>query len=154
MRRLLSRAGCHRTFRRFSDQLVASADVKHLFALSTAVALAGCAVTGPAPHSLMTDPGRLPDAPLAVQVAGLGPCNDAADRTIRLSPHEPVAILVHGCNGSAGRFRALAEVLAFHGQQAVCFAYDDRDSLMRSSGQLTRAIDQLSGMVQTPMALL
>jgi len=57
---------------------------------------------------------------------------------------------VHGCNGSAGRFRALAEVLAFHGQQAVCFAYDDRDSLMRSSGQLTRAIDQLSGMVRTP----
>ena len=124
--------------------------MKHLFALAAAVVLVGCAVIGPAPQSLLTDPGRLPDAPLAVQVSGLGPCNDASDRTIHLSPHEPVAILVHGCNGSAGRFRAQAEVLAFHGQQAVCFAYDDRDSLMRSSGQLTRAIDQLSGMVRTP----
>lgn len=124
--------------------------MKRLSALAATVALAGCAVTGPVPRSPVTDPGRLPDAPLAVQVSGLGPCNDASDRTMHLSPHEPIAILVHGCNGSAGRFRALAEVLAFHGQQAVCFAYDDRDSLMRSSGQLTWAIDQLSGMVQTP----
>jgi len=29
-------------------------------------------------------------------------------------------VLVHGCKGSAGRFRSLAQLYAFHGQQAVC----------------------------------
>lgn len=86
-------ARCHRTFLRFSDQPLAGADVKRLLALTATVALAGCAVTGPAPQSLVTDPGRLPHAPLAVQVLGLDPCNDASDRTIHLSPHEPVAVL-------------------------------------------------------------
>ena len=55
-----------------------------------------------------------------------------------------MTVLVHGCNGSAGKFRALAQLYAFHGQQAFCFSYDDRDSLRVSSAQLLRALDELS----------
>ena len=68
----------------------------------------------------------------------------------------PVNILVHGCNGSTGRFHALAEVLAFHGQQSACLTYNDRDSLMVSSGQLAHAIDTLaaaSDFIQKPGTL-
>jgi hypothetical protein len=50
---------------------------------------------------------------------------------------------VHGCRGSTGNFRALAEVMAFHGQQSACFDYDDRDSLMLSSAQLATSLDKL-----------
>ncbi|PKO59645.1 MAG: hydrolase, partial [Betaproteobacteria bacterium HGW-Betaproteobacteria-17] len=65
-------------------------------------------------------------------------------------PSQPVNILVHGCNGSTGRFHALAEVLAFHGQQSACLAYNDRDSLMVSSGQLARAVDALAHHLDAP----
>jgi len=37
---------------------------------------------------------------------------------------------------------------AFHGQQAVCFSYDDRASLVRSSGELISALEGLSGQMQ------
>ena len=55
-----------------------------------------------------------------------------------------MTVLVHGCFGSSGRFRGLAQVLAFHGQQTACFTYNDRDSMMLSSGQLTSALNQLA----------
>jgi len=50
--------------------------------------------------------------------------------------------------GSAGRFRSLAQLYAFHGQQAVCFSYDDRASLVHSSGELITALEGLSGQMQ------
>jgi pimeloyl-ACP methyl ester carboxylesterase len=84
---------------------------------------------------------------VAVKVARLGPCTDSEDRTLRFNSAHPIAVLVHGCKGSAGHFRALAQLYAFHGQQAVCFSYDDRDSLLRSSGQLIAALDELAGHV-------
>jgi hypothetical protein len=61
-----------------------------------------------------------------------------------LSSSHPVTILAHGCLDSTARFRSLADVFAFHGQQAVCFTYNDRDSLMKSSDELTSAINILS----------
>lgn len=88
--------------------------------------------------------GQLPPPKVALKVPGLGPCTDAPDRTLHLDPSQPVNVLVHGCFGSAGRFRSLAQVLAFHGQQTACFSYNDRDSLMVSSGQLARAVEALS----------
>ncbi len=57
--------------------------------------------------------------------------------------------MVHGCLGSAGRFRALAEVFAFSGQQAVCFSYNDRDSLLVSSGQLSASLEQLAARIES-----
>lgn len=89
--------------------------------------------------------GRLPAPDITIQLPQLGPCTDEAEQTLSLDSSKPVTILVHGCNGSAGRFRSLAQLYAFHGQQAVCFTYDDRASLQRSAEQLTTAVDALAG---------
>jgi len=113
--------------------------------------LAGCGTAGLAPpDDTPLDERRLPKPDVRLNIQGLGPCNDAADRTLALNASEPVTVLVHGCFGSAGKFRALAQVLAFHGQQTACFSYDDRDSLTDSSGELTTAIDQLAGHITRP----
>jgi hypothetical protein len=90
------------------------------------------------------DPGALPPANITLNIAGLRPCTDNPDATLRLDSHRPVAVLVHGCYGSTGLFRGLAQVLAFHGQQSACFTYNDRDSMMLSSGQLVAALDRLA----------
>lgn len=111
--------------------------------------LAGCATTTnyvPDPQPLET--GKLPPPDVAVSIPGLGPCTDATDRTVQLNSQQPVTVLVHGCKGSAGRFRSLAQLYAFHGQQAVCFSYNDRDSLMVSSAQLIGALDGLTAHMQ------
>lgn len=118
--------------------------------LLLAVALSGCATTHRLGALEVPDPGRLPSAQRALIVPGLRPCNDGAGRTLHIDPRQAVNILVHGCNGSTGKFRALAEVLAFHGQQTACFDYDDRDSLMVSSGQLANAVDTLAQHLETP----
>ena len=112
--------------------------------------LAGCVVYSPAhvPDPQPLERGRLPVADVAVGIPRLGPCTDSPDRTLRFNSSHPVAVLVHGCNASTGSFRSLAQLYAFHGQQAVCFNYDSRDSLVVSSGQLIAAIDELSGHVR------
>ena len=98
-------------------------------------------VPDPAP----IESGRLPPPDVAVKIPRLGPCTDSPDRTLRFNSNYPVTVLVHGCNGSAGRFRSLAQLYAFHGQQSVCFSYDDRDSLRVSAAQLTGVLDELAG---------
>lgn len=117
-----------------------------VFSATLLAAVAGCAVT-PAyvPEPQPIDAGRLPAPDMAISIPGIGPCTDSAERTVQLNSHQPVTVLVHGCKGSAGRFRSLAQLYAFHGQQAVCFSYDDRDSLIRSSGELVAALDSLAG---------
>lgn len=110
------------------------------FALLT---LPGCTTLSRDPALLTYDQSRLPPADLDLLIPGLGPCTNNPDRAFHLNSQQPVTILVHGCRGSTGNFRALAQVMAFQGQQAACFTYDDRDSLMRSSGQLAAAIDAL-----------
>jgi pimeloyl-ACP methyl ester carboxylesterase len=118
--------------------------MKSSLLLITLLALGGCATSPhyvPQPQSL--EVGRLPRPDVALNVPHLRPCTDAPDRTLHLNANHPVTVLVHGCKGSAGRFRALAQLYAFHGQQAVCFSYNDRDSLITSSGQLISALDAL-----------
>lgn len=118
--------------------------------LLLALSLGGCATPQRESAIEAADPGRLASAQKAVSVPGLRPCNDGASNTLHIDPSQPVNILVHGCNGSTGRFHALAEVLAFHGQQSACLAYNDRDSLMVSSGQLAHAVDTLAHYLDTP----
>ena len=125
-----------------------------LAAIAAAV-LAGCGATPGVPDVSELDRGRLPEPDVALRIAGLGPCTDNPDRTVRVRAGESVAILVHGCWGSAGLFRGLAQVLAFHGQQAICFSYDDRDSLVKSSGELVAALRALgAGTGQAPVTLI
>lgn len=115
-----------------------------LLLIFVCVLLPGCTSIPASTKDDGGDPGRAGSPDIHVRIDGLGPCNGAADRTLHLDSRQPLNILVHGCRGSAGRFRALAEVLAFHGQQSACFTYDDRDALMVSSGQLVSAVEQLA----------
>ena len=122
----------------------------YLLLCFTYLSLSGCSTTfSDDPTLWKYDRGSLsmPDAHLKID--GLGPCTDNPDRTLHLNSSSPVTILTHGCFASAGRFRALAEVFAFHGQQTVCFNYDDRDSLMVSSAQLITAVKKLNSAVKT-----
>ena len=100
------------------------------------------------PELQFIDRGSLSPADIRLNISGLGPCTDNADRSLQLDSRQPVHVLVHGCFGSSGRFRSLAQVFAYHGQQTICFTYNDRDSLMRSSGELTAALDQLGQTMQ------
>lgn len=113
--------------------------------LCALLGLTGCATPSHDPALLTFDQSRLPPADLSLTIPGLGPCTNNPDRTLHLNSQQPVTVLVHGCRGSTGNFRALAEVMAFQGQQTACFDYDDRDSLMRSSAQLATALDTLAG---------
>jgi pimeloyl-ACP methyl ester carboxylesterase len=113
------------------------------------VALTGCAISPPyVPEPQPLQRGSLPPPNAALNVPHLRPCTDSADHTLHLNTGYPVTVLVHGCNGSAGRFRSLAQLYAFHGQQAVCFSYDDRESLVLSSGRLIAALDELAGSIR------
>jgi len=110
-----------------------------------ALALSGCLPRVPDdPSLLVVDRGKLPPPDMTLNIPGLSPCTDNADRTLHLNSSQPVTVLVHGCYGSAGLFRALGQVLAFHGQQAVCFSYDYRDSLMTSSSELIASLEALA----------
>lgn len=95
------------------------------------------------------DLGNLPAANVTLNIPGLGPCTDNPDRTVRLDATQPINVLVHGCFGSSGEFRGLAQVLAFHGQQTACFTYDDRDSLTHSATDLRNAVNQLAEQTRT-----
>lgn len=88
--------------------------------------------------------GKVPPPDAVLDIPGLGPCTDSADRSLRLNRSEPVKLMVHGCRGSAGEFRALAQVFAFEGQQSACFSYDDRDALDDAAAQLRRALKDLN----------
>lgn len=74
------------------------------------------------------------------QFAGLAACSPGQPDRQPIDPDEPLVVLVHGCYSSGGRFRSLAQVFEFHGQQALCFNYDDRDSLRDSGEQLRDAL--------------
>ena len=115
------------------------------------VLLGGCATRealNPAYYQI--DRGQLPPPNITLNIAGMGPCTDNPDRSLHLDTRQPVNVLVHGCFGSSGQFRGLAQVLAFHGQQTACFTYDDRAGLTDSASQLRRAVDQLAEKTGTP----
>jgi hypothetical protein len=101
-------------------------------------------------NSPLSNAGHLPESDVAVQIASLSNCTHSDDRELHLNSQEPVTVIVHGCFSSAGRFRSLADVFAFHGQQTVCFNYDDRDSLTNSSKELITALEELSAVLQKP----
>lgn len=120
--------------------------MKYLLLSLFLVVMTGCASSIQHDSQLFViDQGRIPPPDITISIPGLGPCIDNSNQPLRLNSQEPVIVLVHGCIGSAGRFRALAEVFAFSGQQAICFSYNDRDSLMVSSAQLATTLAKLAG---------
>ena len=113
--------------------------------------LAGCATREPAnPAYYQIERGSLPSTDLVLKIPGLTPCTDNPDHSLHLTSGQPVHVLVHGCFGSSGQFRGLSQVLAFHGQQTVCFTYDDRARLTQSATKLRGAIDLLAEQTQAP----
>lgn len=113
--------------------------------------LGGCAVRDvPDPAYFDINPGKLPPSDVTLNIPGLGPCTDNPDRSLHLDSSQPVTVLVHGCFGSSGQFRGLAQVLAFQGQQSACFTYDDRAGLTHSATDLRRAVNLLSEKTRTP----
>ena len=117
--------------------------------------LSGCAAhVALDPANFEIDAGRLPSADVTLSIPGLGPCTDNPDRRLRLNASQPVHVLVHGCFGSSGQFRGLAQVLAFHGQQTACFTYDDRAELTRSATDLRSVVNQLAAQTHAPQITL
>ncbi len=115
------------------------------------VLLGGCAISEPAnPAYYDIEPGNLPPTNIVLKIPGLTPCTDNPNHSLPLNLGQPVHVLVHGCFGSSGQFRGLAQVLAFHGQQTVCFTYDDRAKLTRSATELRRATDLLAEQTRAP----
>ncbi len=117
--------------------------------------LEGCAVHEPInPAYFEIEPGKLTQTNVSLNIEGLGPCTDNPDRTLHLDSSQPVNVLVHGCFGSSGQFRGLAQVLAFQGQQSACFTYNDRSDLTESATELRHALDQLAEQSHIPRITL
>ena len=76
-------------------------------------------------------------------IDGLSSCRPEDGGLIRIDPTRPLTLFIHGCNFSAGGFRTLARVFEAHGQQTLCFNYNDRDRLATSSAQLVAALEAL-----------
>jgi len=122
------------------------------FFFSMLVLLGGCATReAPSPAYYQMDQGNLPKPDVALNIRGLGPCTDNPDRTLHLNSTRPVTVLTHGCFGSSGQFRGLAQVLAFQGQQTACFTYDDRAALTQSATEMRNAINQLAEQTHVPL---
>jgi hypothetical protein len=81
----------------------------------------------------------------SVRVRGLDRCQRGYRGPVKVDPDQPLTILVHGCNGSGGDFKTLAQVYRLHGRPAICFNYNDRDRLDTSARQLRRALHRLAG---------
>jgi pimeloyl-ACP methyl ester carboxylesterase len=117
--------------------------------------LGGCStLERPDPAYYYIEQGNLPVTDVTLNIPGLGPCTDNPDRTLRLNSSQPVNVLTHGCFGSSGQFRGLAQVLAFQGQQTACFTYNDRDALDKSAAALRNAINRLAEQTGTPQIIV
>ncbi|MCJ7814797.1 MAG: hypothetical protein MUP31_01970 [Xanthomonadales bacterium] len=124
---------------------------KALGAVVACVLLAACASQPEYSADLpLENAGYLPEPDITVQIPSLSSCTSSRDTDLRLNSEQPVTVIVHGCFASEGRFRSLADVFAFHGQQTLCFDYNDRDSLEVSSAELIRSLEALSTVLKTP----
>lgn len=123
--------------------------------------LVSCFLVGGCSHqprtylgSPLSNVSRLPSPDITIRIPSLSNCTHQDNDELNLNSQEPVTVIVHGCFSSAGRFRSLADVYAFHGQQTVCFNYDDRERLTSSATELIKAIEVLSTVLQEPKITL
>lgn len=78
-----------------------------------------------------------------VRIPGIDVCDHDSPGEVLLDPDRPVILLVHGCYASGGRFRALARVFEAHGQQVLCFNYDDRARIDAAADRFVAALRRL-----------
>ena len=105
-------------------------------AAALATALAACS-------SVTARPVRFGDATELHTLGALGTC-DAEHSPSTIDPRGSLVILVHGCNSSLGRFRALSSLFALHGQQTLCFRYDDRRRIGDVARELNASLSKLA----------
>jgi pimeloyl-ACP methyl ester carboxylesterase len=96
---------------------------------------------------------KWPMAPAQLSVVGggkmvlrmeqLAACQNGPEQPVILDPARPVTLIVHGCNSSGDHYRALSQFFQQQGLQALCFNYDDRDRIARSSAQLRQTLQRL-----------
>jgi hypothetical protein len=122
-----------------------------VFELLCCFILSACASTPQdQTHFPLSNAHHLPNPDLTIDIPSLSNCTQSDDSSLHLNSHEPVTVIVHGCFSSAARFRSLANVFAFHGQQTICFNYNDRGRLSNSSAELITAIEKLSEHLHKP----
>ncbi len=88
-----------------------------------------------------------PDDP-GERIIGLYRCEAGRPDVAEIDPARPITILVHGCTSSGARFATLAQVFEAHGQQTLCFNYNDRDFLNTSATQLALALSALQERIE------
>ena len=98
-------------------------------------ACSGCA-TAAAPVEIRLGEER-------ISVDGIGRCDDRPGGPVTLNPDTPLAVFVHGCDSSGGRFRSMAGVFEAAGRQALCFNYDDRERVEDSAQKLASALSRI-----------
>ncbi|MBA3454366.1 MAG: hydrolase [Deltaproteobacteria bacterium] len=106
-------------------------------AFVVAALAAGCSWS--APRALI----KVGTADSGIWVSGLSSCRPEDGKAITIDPTRPLTLFVHGCNFSTGGFRTLARVFEAHGQQTLCFNYDDRERLDVASTKLIAALEAL-----------
>lgn len=85
--------------------------------------------------------------PLSTSLHRVVRCLDPEKGPVELERDRDLVVLVHGCNSSIAKFKNLAEVFRTRGQQAVCFTYDDRDSLVSVANELTVALTAVASQI-------
>lgn len=76
----------------------------------------------------------------AASIPYLDDCDDFGTNPLELDPDQPLNVLVHGCASSSARLQSVAGEFKAAGQQAVCFSYDERDTLDSSSVRLRQTL--------------
>lgn len=119
------------------------------------VFLAACAPRHDNPlHRPLNYVRYLPKPDIAVNIRSLSNCTYSGDIELHLNAQAPVTVVVHGTFSSPRQFRSLAKAFALYGQQVVCFNYNDRGSLVKSSHELIVAIETLADVLQHPEILV
>lgn len=77
------------------------------------------------------------------ELEGFASCSGEQPERVRVSPDEPLTVIVHGCYASGAQFREMSRLFEFNGQRAVCFNYDDRHSLRHVGRTLRRGLDAI-----------
>lgn len=111
------------------------ARVGSVLVVAAAALLAACA--GSLPDPSVGDARALSTSEELTSCGATGPSK-------RFDPRAPLVVLVHGCNASQGRFSALATLFAWHGQQTLCFRYDDRRRVGEVAQELLSALSRLA----------
>ena len=105
--------------------------------LVAGLALLGCGGTAPAQGAPPSS------ALLSTALHRVVRCLEPERGPFEVQRDQDLVVLVHGCNSSIAKFKNLAEVFRSRGQQAACFTYDDRDSLISVADELNVALDAL-----------